>query len=76
VNNLTDIFIVPEFKYVSRDALDILKKMMTYDPERRISAEEALKHPWIAKKAYEETDNEVTFKALKNLRDFNADKKL
>ena len=76
MNNLTDIFIVPEFKYVSRDALDILKKMMTYDPERRISAEEALKHPWIAKKAYEETDNEVTFKALKNLRDFNADKKL
>ncbi len=76
MNNLTDIFIVPEFKYVSRDALDILKKMMTYDPERRISAEEALKHPWIAKKAYEETDNEATFKALKNLRDFNADKKL
>jgi len=61
---------------VSRDALDILKKMMTYDPDRRISAEDALKHPWIAKKAYEETDNEVTFKALKNLRDFHADKKL
>ena len=50
--------------------------MMTYDPERRISAEAALKHPWIAKKAYEETDNEATYKALKNLKDFHADKKL
>jgi len=35
---------VPEFKYVSREAIDLMKKMLAYDPERRISAEEALKH--------------------------------
>jgi serine/threonine protein kinase len=35
---------VPEFKYVSRESIDLMKKMLTYDPERRISAEEALKH--------------------------------
>ena len=45
-------------KYVSREAIDLLKKMLTYDPERRIAAEEALKHPWITKKAHEEVDNE------------------
>ena len=50
--------------------------MMIYDPERRISAEEAQKHIWISKKAYEEVDNEATFNALKNLKNFNIDKKL
>lgn len=41
---LFNIFSAPEFKYVSKDAIDLLKKMLTYDPERRISAEEALRH--------------------------------
>jgi serine/threonine protein kinase len=35
---LIQILIAPEFKYVSREALDLLKKMLAYDPERRISA--------------------------------------
>lgn len=43
---------LPEFKYVSREAIDIMKRMLTYDPDRRISAEDALKHPWITKKAH------------------------
>ena len=55
-NNILLIIIAPEFKYVSREALDLLKKMLTYDPERRIAAEECLKHPWITKKAHEEVD--------------------
>lgn len=67
---------MPEFKYVSREAIDLLKKMMTYDPERRVSAEDALKHQWISKKAYEEVDSEVTLNALKNLKNFNIEKKL
>ena len=54
----------------------MLKKLMTYDPDRRISAEEALKHPWITKKAYEEIDAEVTHNALANLKNFNIEKKL
>jgi len=66
----------PEFKYVSKDAIDLLKKMMTYDPERRISAEEALRHVWITKKAHEEIDNEATMNALTNLKNFNIEKKL
>jgi len=70
------LILVPEFKYVSRDAIDLLKRMLTYDPDRRISAEEALKHQWITKKAYEEIDNEVTLNALKNLKNFNIEKKL
>lgn len=68
--------LAPEFKYVSKEAIDLLKKMLTYDPERRISAEEALRHPWITKKAHEEIDNEATLNALTNLKNFNIEKKL
>jgi calcium-dependent protein kinase len=68
--------IAPEFKYVTREAIDLLKKMLTYDHERRISAEEALKHSWISKKAHEEFDSDATLNALTNLKNFNVEKKL
>ncbi len=55
---------MPEFKYVSRDAIDLMKRFLNYDPDQRISAEDAIKHQWIQKKAYEEIDPEVTCKAL------------
>jgi serine/threonine protein kinase len=32
---------------ISGAAKDLLKKLLTVDPDRRISAKEALKHPWI-----------------------------
>ena len=43
----------PEWKNISRDALDLVKKMLTFDYSSRITAEEALNHPWIKKKAQE-----------------------
>lgn len=61
---------------MSREAIDLLKKMLTYDPDRRISAEESLKHAWITKKAFEEVDNEAILNALTNLKNFNVEKKL
>ena len=50
--------------------------MLTYDPEKRISGEESLKHPWIMKKAHEDVDNEAALNALTNLRNFNVEQKL
>ena len=32
--------------YLSDLGLDLMLKMMAYDPSKRITAEEALKHPW------------------------------
>ncbi len=61
---------------MSKEASDILKKMLTYDPDRRISASEALKHPWIVKKAYEDCDDDIIRDALINLKNFNVEKKL
>jgi len=68
--------IAPEFKYVSKEAIDLLKKMLTYDPERRISAEEAMMHPWIVKKSHEDVDSDAILNALTNLKNFNVEKKL
>jgi calcium-dependent protein kinase len=42
-----------EWKNVSKEGLDLIKKMLTYDPIQRITAEDALQHPWIKKKVYE-----------------------
>ncbi|KAJ3696894.1 hypothetical protein LUZ61_000599 [Rhynchospora tenuis] len=33
---------------LSEAGFDLLNKLLTYDPERRISAEEALSHPWFS----------------------------
>lgn len=37
---------IPEFKSVSRQAKDLIKNLMTYDPNERISAMQALNHPF------------------------------
>ena len=66
----------PEWKHISKDAIDLIKRMLTYDPAKRISAEEALKHQWIVKKVQEPVDNKITNSALENLRNFRAEQKL
>jgi len=35
-------------KGFSRDAADLVEKMLAFDPRERISVDEALKHPWLA----------------------------
>jgi calcium-dependent protein kinase len=37
----------PEWQDISVDARDLIKSLLTYKPEDRISAAEALQHPWI-----------------------------
>ena len=54
--------------------MDLIKKMLTYDPNQRISAEQALNHPWIKKMAVESVDTEITVNALNNLKNFNNSK--
>jgi serine/threonine protein kinase len=36
-----------EWADVSPDAKDLVKKLLTYDSDKRISALDALNHPWI-----------------------------
>lgn len=32
--------------YCSADCIDLIQQLLTYDPEKRISAKQALKHPY------------------------------
>ncbi len=65
-----------EWRHISREAVDLIKKMLTYDPKQRISAEQALNHAWIKKKVTEPIDAKTTLSALNNLRGFRAEQKM
>lgn len=58
----------PEWAEVSPDAKDLVKKLLTYDADKRISALDALNHLWIKKMAtVEKVNKEVAYKSLQNL---------
>lgn len=73
-----------EFNNVSDDAKELIKKLLTYDSKKRISAEEALQHNWIVKYANlsKEKNKEalndafVLRKPFEMLRRYNAKQKL
>lgn len=41
-----------EWLYISDEAKDLIIKLLRQDPKERLSAKEALKHPWIVKNVY------------------------
>lgn len=63
------------WKTVSKEAKDLIKKLLTFKPEDRISAEEALKHPWLSELKVE-VDAATAGSALTNLKLFRSDQKL
>jgi len=67
----------PEWDDVSEEAIDLVKKCLTYDPDKRISASEALEHAWFKKFAKgEKVKKSLALKALGNLKNFRAEQKL
>jgi calcium-dependent protein kinase len=62
-----------EWADVSPDAKDIVKKLLTYDSDKRISALDALHHPWIKRMStIEKVNKDVAMKTLKNLKKFRV----
>lgn len=57
----------PEWKNISKDAQDLIRKMLTYDPKHRCSASAAIQHTWIQKTAGQSTDVNIALEALTNL---------
>jgi calcium-dependent protein kinase len=73
VTSITNLFIEPEWDDVSDDAKDLVKKLLTYDPAKRISAADALQHRWIkTQSSHEKVEKTVAAKTLSNLRNFRV----
>ena len=66
-----------EWKYVSDEAKDLVRRMLAYDFHKRISAKEALEHKWFEKAlAKEKLNMEAIQHNLRNLKNFRAEQKL
>ncbi|CAD8105530.1 unnamed protein product [Paramecium sonneborni] len=62
-----------EWELVSQDAKSFIQKLLVVDPSKRISAEQALKDPWIV--CYKKEDR-INTKNLENLSQFHNNSKL
>ena len=65
------------FDKISNEAINLIKSCLTMDVDKRISAEEALKHPWFqnnkSKELYNEIKNTNTIKKLvENLKNYHS----
>lgn len=74
INPQKFIYLIAQgFKRVSQDAISFIKKMMSYNPKRRITSEEALRDVWMIK--FTQKDNvsvDGVLSAVKNLQAFQA----
>ena len=68
----------PCWKNISDQAKDFITQLLTMDINKRPSAADALKHPWIeqANEQISNVSNDVAMTALSNLQNFNAKSKL
>jgi serine/threonine protein kinase len=56
----------------SSQCKDLIKRMLTYDPESRISCQEALDHPWVRQKVHIELSPLHMNEAISNLKAFTV----
>lgn len=62
---------------MSDSAKDLVRHMLEKQPDRRFSAFEALRHPWITETAtIDKVCNEVTTETLRNLQAFQGDQRI
>ncbi len=61
---------------ISDKCKDFISQLLTYDPEKRPSAEQMFSHPWIQELNSITVDTNLAQGALSNLKTFRADQKL
>lgn len=63
----------PEWDTVSKSAKELIQRMLTVDPHKRITIAEALDHPWVRGKEASKMHRQET---IKQMAAFNAKRKL
>ena len=58
------------------EAKSLITEMLNYDPEKRISAQEALTHPWIVTNYSKTNQGKINELSLKQLQSFRAKNQL
>lgn len=59
---------------ISANCKDFIKKLLTYNPDKRPTAAEALKHPWLANiNNNNKASKDVTVTAMKNMKNFRSE---
>lgn len=66
----------PVWSNVSEKGKNLITRLLTYDPDQRPSASEALQDPWIIEMSAQAVDTTQAMGALTNLQNFRADQKL
>jgi len=63
----------PEWDEISVQAKDFVQRLLKKNPEERISAKDAMNHPWIKANAdIDRVSQEVTTRTLRNLQSFRV----
>ena len=64
-----------EWDCISDLAKDLIKKMLTYDPKKRLSANQVLKHPWFSSfNEKNKSNKKIAQSALDNMKRFKRNK--
>ncbi|KAM9369068.1 calcium/calmodulin-dependent protein kinase type IV-like [Phaethornis superciliosus] len=66
-------FVSPWWDEVSLNAKDLVRKLIVLDPQKRLTVQQALEHPWVTGKAAKFAHMDST---QKKLQEFNARRKL
>lgn len=62
----------PVWKEISTEAQDFISKLLVVDPSKRLSAKEALEHPWITTNTSSPDNHSLTEGALNNLKTYRV----
>ena len=64
-----------EWDVITSEGKDLIKKMLTFEPKKRLSAEQVLSHPWFTIfKGKNKIDKKIAQSALENMKRFKRNK--
>ena len=62
------------WKDVSDEAIDLVRRLLKFDPNKRITCANALEHRWIKDLLENDSNTHITLSGMESLRDFRAEK--